>query len=104
MINLVGEPGLNLPVGERGGPAQPLISVRGLLKHFPVKGSGFLKPKKVVHAVDGVDFDILKGETLGVVGESGCGKSTTARLLMQLIMPDRGTSCSMVKASATLCP
>lgn len=90
MINLVGEPGLNLPVGERGGPAQPLISVRGLLKHFPVKGSGFLKPKKVVHAVDGVDFDILKGETLGVVGESGCGKSTTARLLMQLIMPDRG--------------
>lgn len=90
MINLVGERGHNLPVGERGGPAQPLISVRGLLKHFPVKGSGFLKPKKVVHAVDGVDFDILKGETLGVVGESGCGKSTTARLLMQLIMPDRG--------------
>ncbi|MCJ8507379.1 ABC transporter ATP-binding protein [Rhizobium lemnae] len=90
MINLVGEPSPILPVGERGGPAQPLISVRGLLKHFPVKGSGFLKPKKVVHAVDGVDFDILKGETLGVVGESGCGKSTTARLLMQLITPDRG--------------
>jgi peptide/nickel transport system ATP-binding protein len=42
----------------------------------------------VVRAVDGVDFDVLKGETLGVVGESGCGKSTTARLLMQLIEPD----------------
>jgi peptide/nickel transport system ATP-binding protein len=77
-------------VGERGGPAQPLISVKGLLKHFPVKGSGFFQPKKVVRAVDGVDFDILKGETLGVVGESGCGKSTTARLLMQLIVPDQG--------------
>ncbi len=90
MINIVGKPALELPVGERGGPAQPLISARGLLKHFPVKGSGFLKPKKVVRAVDGVDFDILKGETLGVVGESGCGKSTTARLLMQLIEPDQG--------------
>ncbi|WP_337269636.1 ABC transporter ATP-binding protein [Oryzifoliimicrobium ureilyticus] len=90
MITIVKEPALNLPVGERGGPAQPLISARGLLKHFPVKASGFLKPKKVVRAVDGVDFDILKGETLGVVGESGCGKSTTARLLMQLIVPDQG--------------
>jgi len=90
MSSIVGKPAFELPVGERGGPAQPLISVRGLLKHFPVKGSGFLKPKKVVRAVDGVDFDIFKGETLGVVGESGCGKSTTARLLMQLIAPDQG--------------
>lgn len=90
MMSIVGKPAFELPVGERGGPAQPLISVRGLLKHFPVKGSGFLKPKKLVRAVDGVDFDILKGETLGVVGESGCGKSTTARLLMQLIAPDQG--------------
>lgn len=90
MMSIVGKPAFELPVGERGGPAQPLISVRGLLKHFPVKGSGFLTPKKVVRAVDGVDFDIFKGETLGVVGESGCGKSTTARLLMQLIAPDQG--------------
>lgn len=90
MSSIVGKPAFELPVGERGGPAQPLISVRGLLKHFPVKGSGFLKPKKEVRAVDGVDFDIFKGETLGVVGESGCGKSTTARLLMQLIAPDQG--------------
>ncbi|UIK05522.1 ABC transporter ATP-binding protein [Neorhizobium galegae] len=90
MISVVQEPAYDLPLGERGGPAQPLISARGLIKHFPVKGSGFMKPKKVVRAVDGVDFDIFKGETLGVVGESGCGKSTTARLLMQLILPDRG--------------
>lgn len=90
MISIVGKPAFELPVGERGGPAQPLISVRGLRKDFPVKSSGFFKPKKVVRAVDGVDFDILKGETLGVVGESGCGKSTTARLLMQLIAADHG--------------
>ncbi|NEJ22081.1 ATP-binding cassette domain-containing protein [Rhizobium leguminosarum] len=80
----------DMEIGERGGPAQPLISAHGLLKHFPVKSSGLLGPRKVVRAVDGVDFDILKGETLGVVGESGCGKSTTARLLMNLIVRDQG--------------
>ncbi|WP_018260800.1 ABC transporter ATP-binding protein [Methylobacterium sp. WSM2598] len=74
---------------DRGGPAQPLLSVRGLVKHFGSKGGLFGKGP-VVRAVDGVDFDILKGETLGVVGESGCGKSTTARLLMQIIAPDQG--------------
>ncbi|MGY2052638.1 ABC transporter ATP-binding protein [Methylobacterium sp. JK268] len=74
---------------DRGGPAQPLLSVTGLVKHFGSKG-GFLAKGPVVRAVDGVDFAILKGETLGVVGESGCGKSTTARLLMQIIAPDRG--------------
>jgi peptide/nickel transport system ATP-binding protein len=75
---------------DRGGPAQPLLSVRELVKHFPVKGGGLFAPRRVVRAVDGVDFEILKGETLGVVGESGCGKSTTARLLMRLIEPDHG--------------
>ncbi|THF66673.1 ABC transporter ATP-binding protein [Pseudothauera nasutitermitis] len=79
--------------GDRGGPAQPLLSVRGLVKHFDLK-KGFLETLtgggKVVRAVDGVDFEVLKGETLGVVGESGCGKSTTARLLMHLIDPSAG--------------
>ena len=74
---------------DRGGPAQPLVSVRGLVKHFPV-GGGLFRDGRVVRAVDGVDFDIMKGETLGVVGESGCGKSTTARLLMHLMPFDRG--------------
>ena len=73
-----------------GGPAQPMLSVRGLVKHFPLKKDVFGKGGGVVRAVDGVDFEVFKGETLGVVGESGCGKSTTARLLMQLIIQDRG--------------
>ncbi|WP_202049533.1 ABC transporter ATP-binding protein [Rhizobium skierniewicense] len=87
---VVSPPMVDFPTGERGGPLQPLISVRGLQRHFPVKGSSLFSPKKKVRAVDGIDFDILKGETLGVVGESGCGKSTTARVLMQLIRQDQG--------------
>lgn len=73
-----------------GGPAQPLLAVRGLVKHFPLKKDVLGRGGGVVRAVDGIDFHVRKGETLGVVGESGCGKSTTARLLMQLIPPDRG--------------
>lgn len=74
-----------------GGPAQPLLSVHGLVKHFPLKPAPWKRRGgTVVRAVDGVDFEVLKGETLGVVGESGCGKSTTARLVMQLLVQDRG--------------
>ncbi len=62
-----------------------LISVRGLVKHFPVEGSD-----DVVRAVDGVSFDIFAGETLGLVGESGCGKSTVGRCLLRLIEPTAG--------------
>ncbi|MFN3987021.1 MAG: ABC transporter ATP-binding protein [Rhodocyclaceae bacterium] len=78
---------------DRGGPAQPMLRVRGLFKHFDLKKSfieSLAGKGQVVRAVDGVDFDVLKGETLGVVGESGCGKSTTARLLMHLINPSGG--------------
>ncbi len=73
-----------------GGPAQPMLRVSGLVKHFPLKKDVFGKGGGVVRAVDGVNFEVFKGETLGVVGESGCGKSTTARLLMQLIIQDQG--------------
>ena len=73
-----------------GGPAQPLLTIRGLSKHFALKKGLFGAGGGTVRAVDGVDFTVLKGETLGVVGESGCGKSTTARLLMQLIAPTAG--------------
>ena len=67
----------------------PLLSIKRLTKHFPLKKSIFGKGD-VVRAVDQIDFDVMPGETLGVVGESGCGKSTTARLLMQLINPTAG--------------
>ncbi len=59
---------------------QPLLKVNHLLKYF--RGG---KGREVVQAVDDISFTVMKGETLGVVGESGCGKSTTARLLMQLL-------------------
>jgi peptide/nickel transport system ATP-binding protein len=76
-------------IRDRGGPAQPLLTVDKLIKHFPIK-KGLGGKKAVVRAVDGVDFEILKGETLGIVGESGCGKSTTAKLIMGLIEHDSG--------------
>jgi peptide/nickel transport system ATP-binding protein len=68
----------------------PLLSVAGLTKHFPLKGGLLGGSKGVVRAVDGISFDVAEGETLGIVGESGCGKSTTARLLVDLITPDSG--------------
>ena len=71
--------------------ADKLIEVRDLVKHFPLKqGIIFQKQVGAVHAVDGISFDVYEGETLGLVGESGCGKSTTARLLTRLLEPTGG--------------
>ncbi|WP_299808413.1 ABC transporter ATP-binding protein [uncultured Roseibium sp.] len=75
---------------DRGGPGQPLIIAKDLKKHFPVRSGLFNRRSATVRAVDGVSFDVIKGETLGIVGESGCGKSTTARLLIGLIELDEG--------------
>ncbi|MFT4116087.1 ABC transporter ATP-binding protein [Bradyrhizobium sp.] len=77
------------PLEDVGGQAQPLLDVRGLTKHFPVRG-GLFEPNRTVRAVDDVSFVVGKGETVGVVGESGCGKSTTARLLMHLMPHSSG--------------
>ena len=70
--------------------AEALLKVTQLVKHFPVKGGVFSKTVDKVHAVDGVSFAIAPGETLGMVGESGCGKSTTGRCVLRLIAPTSG--------------
>lgn len=71
--------------------AEVLLRVDNLVKHFPIK-QGIIIQKTIgaVHAVDGVSFNIHKGETLGLVGESGCGKSTTGRTILQLYRPTAG--------------
>jgi len=71
-------------------PGVPLLSVRDLKKHFPIRGGILGRTRAVVQAVDGVTFDLRQGETLGIVGESGCGKSTTAKLLIGLVEMDEG--------------
>ena len=80
------------PAPEREVPRpSALLAVEHLTKHFALKGGLFGRTSALVQAVDDVSFTVERGETLGIVGESGCGKSTTARLLMHLIKPDRGS-------------
>src|SRR3954471_11193947 len=69
-----------------------LVEVRDLVKHFPItRGIIFQKQVGAVRAVDGLSFDVKRGETLGIVGETGCGKSTTARLMNRLLAPTSGS-------------
>ncbi len=70
---------------------RPVFNVQELTKHFRLRGGPIGGKRAYVQAVDRISFSVFKGETLGIVGESGCGKSTTARLLMRLIEPDEGT-------------
>lgn len=69
----------------------PILEVQDLKKHFPIRRGLFARQVGAIKAVDGISFDIHKGETFGLVGESGCGKSTTARLLIRLLEPTSGT-------------
>ncbi len=83
------------PRAAQPSPAQdvtpPLLSVRGLVKHFALPREGFFGKGRYVHAVDGVDLDVMPGETVGLVGESGCGKSTFARLVARIHEPSAGS-------------
>lgn len=71
--------------------ADPLLSLRGIVKHYPVRGGVFQRVTGHVQAVNGVDLDVFEGEALGLVGESGCGKSTLGRTLLRLDEPDEGS-------------
>jgi len=70
--------------------APELLRVEALTKHFPVRGGILNRGRVVVHAVDGVDFSVYEGETLSLVGESGCGKTTTGRMIVRLLHPTSG--------------
>ncbi|MBZ4320783.1 dipeptide ABC transporter ATP-binding protein [Streptomyces sp. SCA2-4] len=91
----MGAPEKTIPLGEEAPSAtpevRPLLRVEGLVKHFPITKGLLRRQVGAVHAVDDISFDVRPGETLGVVGESGCGKSTMGRLVTRLLEPTGGT-------------
>ena len=88
---------MTIAAGPRPGPTltpdagRPLVEISALVKHFPIKGGILQRQVATVKAVDGVDLVVQRGETVGLVGESGCGKTTVGRLLLRLIEPTAGT-------------
>ena len=88
----------------RGPATDVLLEVRDLVKHFPCRRGFFGRQVGLVRAVDGVSFTIRRGETLGLVGESGCGKTTTGRCILQLERPTSGSVLFEGQELTTLAP
>ena len=84
-------PGETSPPGAQAESASPLLAVRDLVKHYPIRSGLFGRARGAVRAVDGISFDVARGETLGVVGESGCGKTTAGRAVLRLVEPTSGS-------------
>src|SRR3954449_5932749 len=80
-----------MSVATNGSDSGNLVEVDNLVKRFPVKQGVFSRARGIVHAVEDVSLTVRRGETLGIVGESGCGKSTTARLIVRLLDATAGT-------------
>src|SRR6187397_2049342 len=82
------EPHVATNGAKSNGAGESLLAVNNLVMHFPLtRGIIFQRKVGAVQAVDGISFNVLRGETLGIVGETGCGKTTTARLIMRLLEP-----------------